>query len=220
MDGEQISDGDMEADETVEPTKVAGQEMAQLSHGEDLSDVSDLDSTEEEAFPMPVLEQQQQKQHRPDGKPKGPGTAMENGPSNARGGTLDNKSDEEAKRNGVAATVGGNTSTLNDEPEQLDFEADGQWKDVKEDGEAEQHKEQQLPKEAKKNDAEAVEAAKPKEQINKDKGKDKSKDKAKVRRVTPLLLPLIYYPDFFTLSRRIKRDIDRLNSPYDFFRSR
>nr|XP_034183645.1 zinc finger CCCH domain-containing protein 18-like isoform X2 [Osmia lignaria] len=108
LDGEQISDGDIEDEpESVVKSKVA----MPITHGEDLSDVSDLESmdgvdaaTEHESM---LKENQQNEEKR----------------------LLNNDKMEKEDKN---APVG-----LTEESEQLDFEADGQWKDERDEGETE-----------------------------------------------------------------------------------
>lgn len=90
IDGEQISDGDID-DEPEEPKT----KLAPMTHGEDLSDVSDLDSMDGVDEPETVAERVEDKQEE-----------------------------------NIAPV------TLVEESEQLDFEADGQWKDERDDGEA------------------------------------------------------------------------------------
>ncbi|XP_053980946.1 zinc finger CCCH domain-containing protein 18-like [Hylaeus volcanicus] len=108
LDGEQISDGDIED----EPESVAKSKPAPITHGEDLSDVSDLESmdgvdggTEHES----ELKKGQQNEER---------HATNN----------DDKIEKEDKNTPVGLT---------EENEQLDFEADGQWKDERDEGETE-----------------------------------------------------------------------------------
>ncbi|XP_076247665.1 uncharacterized protein LOC143187376 isoform X2 [Calliopsis andreniformis] len=132
LDGEQISDGDIED----EPESIAKSKPTPMTHGEDLSDVSDLESmdgvdgtTEHES----TLKENQQNEEK-------------------RIVNNDDKIEKEDKNTPVGLT---------EESEQLDFEADGQWKDERDEGETEgpiikEHKDE------------------------KD-GKDKDKDKDKVK---------------------------------------
>lgn len=131
LDGEQISDGDIED----EPESITKSKPTPITHGEDLSDVSDLESidgvdgTEHES----ILKENQQNEEKH---------------------LIIEKIEKEDKH----APVG-----LTEESEQLDFEADGQWKDERDEGEAEGP----IIKENKDKD-------------EKD-GKDKDKDKMKLK---------------------------------------
>lgn len=90
LDGEQISDGDIDD----EPEPISKSKPAPMTHGEDLSDVSDLDSLD--GVDEPELQDRR-------------------------------ISDEKKEEKNPAVT-------LVEESEQLDFEADGQWKDERDDG--------------------------------------------------------------------------------------
>ncbi|XP_076661747.1 uncharacterized protein LOC143365449 isoform X2 [Halictus rubicundus] len=106
LDGEQISDGDIED----EPESIAKSKPAPITHGEDLSDVSDLESmdgVDGTAEHESELNENKQNEDR-------------------RIGDHDDKVEKEDKN----AQVG-----LTEESEQLDFEADGQWKDERDEGE-------------------------------------------------------------------------------------
>ncbi|XP_078038158.1 uncharacterized protein LOC144470650 isoform X1 [Augochlora pura] len=108
LDGEQISDGDIED----EPESIAKSKPAPITHGEDLSDVSDLESMDGVDGTI---------EHEPELK--------ENNQHEDRRIGDDDKIEKEDKN----AQVGG----LAEENEQLDFEADGQWKDERDEGETE-----------------------------------------------------------------------------------
>lgn len=108
LDGEQISDGDIED----EPEPVSKSKPTPITHGEDLSDVSDLESID-------GLE----------------GSAKQNAQENKAEEQDDKKQivndEENARKEDKSAPVG-----LAEENEQLDFEADGQWKDERDEGNA------------------------------------------------------------------------------------
>ncbi|XP_076228538.1 uncharacterized protein LOC116426413 isoform X2 [Nomia melanderi] len=134
LDGEQISDGDIED----EPESIAKSKPAPITHGEDLSDVSDLESMD-----------------GVDGTTEHESELKENKQNDdRRGGDNDDKMEKDDKN----AQVG-----LTEESEQLDFEADGQWKDERDEGETEGLN-------VKENKD---------ERDRKDKDKDKDKDKMK-----------------------------------------
>lgn len=129
MDGEQISDGDIEADVKIHDH----------SH-EDMSGVSDLDSIDGENRQAAVNNSI---------------NTTTNGPSKE---TVDeNSADDESIKEEK------NGPSLNDDHEQLDFEADGQWKDVKEDGESESKDAKDLK------DEKIEEPIKPEESLDQDK---------------------------------------------------
>lgn len=103
LDGEQISDGDIED----EPESITKSKPTPITHGEDLSDVSDLESidgvdgtTEHES----ILKENQQNEEK-------------------------RISNDKIEKEDKHAPVG-----LTEESEQLDFEADGQWKDERDEG--------------------------------------------------------------------------------------
>lgn len=103
LDGEQISDGDIED----EPESITKSKPTPITHGEDLSDVSDLESidgvdgtTEHES----ILKENQQNEEK-------------------------RMSNDKIEKEDKHAPVG-----LTEESEQLDFEADGQWKDERDEG--------------------------------------------------------------------------------------
>lgn len=106
LDGEQISDGDIEYD--PEPTSKS--KPTPMTHGEDLSDVSDLESID-------GLE----------------GSAKQNTEDDKAKEQNDKKQimndDQSTVKEEKIAPVG-----LAEESEQLDFEADGQWKDERDEG--------------------------------------------------------------------------------------
>ena len=116
------------------------------------------------------------KKHRRKTKKKPPSpkepveSPMENGPSaKSEAEKMDvdeKKSDKDEKSNGVAAVT-----AITEENEQLDFEADGQWKDVKEDGEVE--------KETKKDEKEINEVVAKSKEVAEVKEKDKESKKNK-----------------------------------------
>lgn len=105
LDGEQISDGDIEDD----PVPISKSKPTPMTHGEDLSDVSDLESIDaaeesvEQATEIDKDQEQNDKQ-------------------------VTNNEESKDKEDKIAP-VG-----LTEENEQLDFEADGQWKDERDEG--------------------------------------------------------------------------------------
>jgi len=105
LDSEQISDGDIEDD--AEPVSTS----KPVTHSEDLSDVSDLESID------------------------GPDESSERNAENTeKAREQDDKQEvtndgENMEKEGKSAPVG-----LAEESEQLDFEADGQWKDERDEG--------------------------------------------------------------------------------------
>ena len=101
LDGEQISDGDMDDSQSAHKSK-----PTPITHGEDLSDVSDLESMEDEAD-----RDQAQKKIEENVK------------------EVEYSISEKKERDEKTAPV-----SLVEENEQLDFEADGQWKDEREEG--------------------------------------------------------------------------------------
>lgn len=106
LDSEQISDGDIEDD--AEP--VSKSKPTPVTHSEDLSDVSDLESID------------------------GPEESTERNMETEKTREQDDKQEiindgENMKKEGKIASVG-----LTEESEQLDFEADGQWKDERDEG--------------------------------------------------------------------------------------
>lgn len=105
LDGEQISDGDIED----EPEPMSKSKPTPMTHGEDLSDVSDLESID---GPEDSTEQNTEidKAQEQDAK-------------------QENISEENMEKEDKIAPVG-----LTEESEQLDFEADGQWKDERDEG--------------------------------------------------------------------------------------
>lgn len=109
LDGEQISDGDID-DEPEQA--ITNSKPVPMSHGEDLSDVSDLDSMDG------VDEGERENGEREVGQER----AIEVRESPKK---IEVKKPIEDK----IATV-----SLADENEQLDFEADGQWRDERDDG--------------------------------------------------------------------------------------
>ncbi|XP_015605861.1 zinc finger CCCH domain-containing protein 18 isoform X2 [Cephus cinctus] len=109
LGGEQISDGDIE-DEPEVSSKV---KSMPITHGEDLSDVSDLDSMDGVDEPDPE-----------------PQTNFEPGRDRDRDRESQRSAEEKKENEGKSAPA-----SLAEESEQLDFEADGQWKDEREDGE-------------------------------------------------------------------------------------
>ena len=132
LDGEQISDGDIED----EPESITKSKPAQITHGEDLSDVSDLESMDgvdgAAEHELELKKNQQNEEKR-----------MVN-------------NDVKIEKEDKSAPVG-----LTEENEQLDFEADGQWKDERDEGE--------------------TEGPIIKENKDEKEGKDKDKDKDKVK---------------------------------------
>lgn len=105
LDGEQISDGDIED----EPESIAKSKPAPITHGEDLSDVSDLESMDGVDGTTEHESELKENKHNDD----------------RRIGDNDDKTEKDDKN----AQVG-----LTEESEQLDFEADGQWKDERDEG--------------------------------------------------------------------------------------
>lgn len=106
LDGEQISDGDIED----EPEPISKSQPTPITHGEDLSDVSDLESMDgHEESTEGKAEMNKAREH--DDKQ----VANDEG---------------SIKKEDKTAPVG-----LTEESEQLDFEADGQWKDERDEGE-------------------------------------------------------------------------------------
>lgn len=106
LDGEQISDGDIDD----EPEPSAKSKPTPMTHGEDLSDVSDLDSMDE--------------------VDEAPPTREASSPDKER--TKNSQPQDEvvkAEKEEKIVSVG-----LTEETEQLDFEAEGQWKDEREEG--------------------------------------------------------------------------------------
>lgn len=106
LDGEQISDGDIED----EPEPMSKSKPTPMTHGEDLSDVSDLESID------------------------GPDESTEHNTEVDKTQEQDMKQDiindeENIEKDDKIAPVG-----LTEESEQLDFEADGQWKDERDEG--------------------------------------------------------------------------------------
>lgn len=102
IDGEQISDGDMD-DVSQSALK---SKPTPISHGEDLSDVSDLDSMDDEGDREQVRKKSEEVVQQ-----------------------LPIVNNEKIEREEKIAP-----ESLAEENEQLDFEADGQWKDEREDG--------------------------------------------------------------------------------------
>lgn len=106
LDGEQISDGDIED----EPEPMSKSKPTPMTHGEDLSDVSDLESID---GPDESIEQN-----------------MEIDKTQEQDVKQEIVNDEEnTEKEDKIAPVG-----LTEESEQLDFEADGQWKDERDEG--------------------------------------------------------------------------------------
>lgn len=106
LDGEQISDGDIED----EPETMSKSKPTPITHGEDLSDVSDLESID------------------------GPEESTEQNTEIHKPQEQDVKKEivndeENIEKEDKTAPVG-----LTEESEQLDFEADGQWKDERDEG--------------------------------------------------------------------------------------
>lgn len=106
LDGEQISDGDIEDD----PEPMSKSKPTPMTHGEDLSDVSDLESID------------------------GPEGSTEQNTETDKIPEQDDKQqiideEENIEKEDKIAPVG-----LTEESEQLDFEADGQWKDERDEG--------------------------------------------------------------------------------------
>jgi len=104
LDGEQISDGDIDD----EPEPISKLKPTPLTHGEDLSDVSDLESMdgpEESAERNTEIDKMEQDDKQ-----------------------ITNN-EENMEKEDKTAPVG-----LTEESEQLDFEADGQWKDERDEG--------------------------------------------------------------------------------------
>jgi len=105
LDGEQISDGDIDD----EPEPISNLKPTPLTHGEDLSDVSDLESMD------------------------GPEESTERNAEIDKVREQDDKqimnNEENIEKEDKTAPVG-----LTEESEQLDFEADGQWKDERDEG--------------------------------------------------------------------------------------
>ncbi|XP_058797470.1 zinc finger CCCH domain-containing protein 18-like isoform X2 [Phymastichus coffea] len=116
---------------------------------EDLSDVSDLESGDEE--------------HHRNRKPK----TSTNGPSNQ-------EASPSPKDEASAASA-----HLTEETEQLDFEADGQWKDVKEDGDGDTKKVDKEMSESPKGKESGEIQEKVKDKKSKKKDKDEKKNKKK-----------------------------------------
>lgn len=165
VDGEQISDGEME-DSTDHIKSI--RHDSQVSHEEDLSDVSDLDSADEDS---------RQKKARPSQN-----KSKENGPATIERTAANEKhNDNEDDKNSASGAV-----ALADETEQLDFEADGQWKDVlKEDGE--ETKESRESKDIKKDDMDSESDKKSsnrKDDHKKDRDNDKRRGKDKVFKIS------------------------------------
>ncbi|XP_051168738.1 zinc finger CCCH domain-containing protein 18-like isoform X2 [Leptopilina boulardi] len=134
IDGEQISDGDMD-DVSQSALK---SKPTPISHGEDLSDVSDLDSMDDDG-------DREHGQKKTEEIVEQPISIVNN---------------EKIEREEKIAP-----ESLAEENEQLDFEADGQWKDEREDGETE-------PAPIKET-----------KEINDKEPKDKDKDKVKAKEV-------------------------------------
>jgi len=109
LDGEQISDGDIE--DEPEPVSEPKSKPTPMTHGEDLSDVSDLESidgpedTTEQNTEINKVQEQDVKQE------------------------ITNNEENKMEKEDKTAPVG-----LTEESEQLDFEADGQWKDERDEG--------------------------------------------------------------------------------------
>jgi len=105
LDGEQISDGDIED----EPEPMSKSKPTPMTHSEDLSDVSDLESIDgpedsnDQNIEIDKAQEQIDKEITND--------------------------EENTKKEDKIAPVG-----LTEESEQLDFEADGQWKDERDEG--------------------------------------------------------------------------------------
>ena len=105
LDGEQISDGDIED----EPEPMSKSKPTPMTHSEDLSDVSDLESIDgpedsnDQNIEIDKAQEQTDKEITND--------------------------EENTKKEDKIAPVG-----LTEESEQLDFEADGQWKDERDEG--------------------------------------------------------------------------------------
>jgi len=106
LDGEQISDGDIED----EPEPMSKSKPTPMTHSEDLSDVSDLESIDgpedsnDQNIEVDKAQEQTDKQEI-------------------------TNDEENTKKEDKIASVG-----LTEESEQLDFEADGQWKDERDEG--------------------------------------------------------------------------------------
>lgn len=116
LDGEQISDGDIED----EPELMSKSKPTPITHGEDLSDVSDLESID------------------------GPEESIEQNTEIDKPQEQDRKQEivhdeENTEKEDKTAPVG-----LTEESEQLDFEADGQWKDERDEGKLSEFKEFQI----------------------------------------------------------------------------
>lgn len=116
LDGEQISDGDIED----EPEPMSKSKPTPITHGEDLSDVSDLESID------------------------GPEESIEQNTEIDKPQEQDVKQEivhdeENTEKEDKTAPVG-----LTEESEQLDFEADGQWKDERDEGKLSEFKEFQI----------------------------------------------------------------------------
>lgn len=111
---------------------------AQAKADEELSDVSDLESSTDEAKKTTTTTTAKPKENGP--SLLAAAKAPEEPSDKEQQQQAKNGSDKAERKAAAAAAQAAASINLTEEHEQLDFEADGQWKDVKQDGEVEPRK--------------------------------------------------------------------------------